>query len=77
MEYTEECCLNPGVYTLKCKNEEDDGWYGGFLEIQGKHYCKDFLDGDEKSVQVTIVSGKYGFRKFWMSGSIKCFKQIL
>ena len=59
------------------------GWSGGFLEIQGKQYCENFDTGSEeqsekctkkekctKSVQVTIVTGKYGFRKRWMSGSI-------
>ena len=62
MEYIEVCCLNPGVYTLKCGNSYGDGWNGGWIEIQGIKYCEDFYDGPEKYIQVTIVtSGKYSF----------------
>lgn len=68
MKYTEECCLNVGVHTLKCKDKEDDGWHDGFLEIQDKLYCEDFSDGGEEAVQVNIVTGKYGFGNCCVSG---------
>ena len=61
LEYTEECCLDAGVYTLKCKDEFADGWSGGFMDIQGKQYCENFSDGSEEVIQVTIVTGKYRF----------------
>ena len=77
MEYTEECCLNVGVHTLKCKDSGNDGWLGGFLEIQGKQYCKNFLYGDEEAVLVTIVTGKYGFRKCWMCCPINPYVKFL
>ena len=67
--HTEECCLNAGVYPLKCMDDAGDGWDGGFLKIQGKQYCGNFNAGDEEAVNVNIVTGKYGFRTFWMSGS--------
>ena len=42
--YIERCCLAHGNYTLACKNKEKpDGWYGGYLEIQGRVYCDDFV----------------------------------
>ena len=65
MEHTEECCLNAGEYTLKCKNAFDDGWNGGFLTIQGTNYCENFNTGSEEVAQVTVViEGKYGLFRF-------------
>ena len=61
-EYVEQCCLGDGVFTLKCINPVGDGWYSGFIEIQGNQYCGDFSlsDGHEKAIPITIVnSGKY------------------
>ena len=64
------CCLDAGVYTLKCKNEEGYAWYEGFITIQGNNYCENWYedqyyednwDGYEESIQVTIVTGKYMF----------------
>ena len=60
-EYTEKCCLAPGVYTLECKDSYGDGWHGGYIEIQGTQYCADFSGGSEHATQVTIVAGKYRF----------------
>ena len=58
-EYVEQCCLDVGVYTLKCLDQFGDGWHGGFIEIQATQYCEDFSSGNDKSIQVTI--GKYRF----------------
>ena len=42
--YEQRCCMAPGQYTLICQNTEyPDGWYGGYIEIQGHRYCDDFL----------------------------------
>ena len=56
-EYTEQCCLTPGTYTLDCKCSYGDGWHGGFIEIQGSKYCENFLGGSTESVQVIINGG--------------------
>ena len=50
--YEEECCLAPGTYTLECKCSYGDGWHGGYLEIDGTQYCKDFTSGSSESVTV-------------------------
>ena len=60
-EYNEECCLDAGVHTLKCKDSYGDGWVGGFINIQGKIYCDNFKGGYEKAVEVTITTSKYIF----------------
>ena len=57
-EYTAVCCLNPAAYDLICKNSAGDGWEGGFIEIQGKIYCEDFISGYDITKHVTIVKGK-------------------
>ena len=58
-ETTQECCQAPGKYELECKDSFGDGWNGGYLEIQGKIYCADFLGGQGnhlKTVPVKIVA---------------------
>ena len=63
-EYITECCLNPGMYTLKCTLTSTlvQGWNGAFIEFEGTQYCKDFLSGYEKAIPV-IIRGKYRFSK--------------
>ena len=73
MQYTEECCLLAGVYTLKCKDSYGDGWHGGFISFKGTEYCENFVGGPEEAIEITIVPGKYRFSQGWMSGSIKSF----
>ena len=53
-QYSSQCCLAPGDYTLTCKDSYGDGWHGGFMEIQGNKYCKDFKAGSSATVTVTI-----------------------
>ena len=52
--YTSSCCLNQGEHTLTCKDHYGDGWHGGYLEIQGKKYCKNFRTGRERKTTITI-----------------------
>ena len=54
--YSEECCLAKGTYSLECKCSFGDGWHGGYLEIDEKKYCgkDDFKEGHSKTVQVTF-----------------------
>ena len=51
-QYSEECCLVPGTYTMDCKDSYGDGWHGGYLKIHGVKYCDDFKDGHEQTVTV-------------------------
>ena len=37
------CCLAPGNYTLTCKSENRYNWWQGYLEIQGRKYCHDYI----------------------------------
>ena len=57
MNYSEECCLTPGVYSLECKCSYGDGWHGGYLEIDGVKYCDDFTDGSIQTVAVNFGQG--------------------
>ena len=70
-EYIEECCLDAGVYTLKCTDYGYDGWYEGSINIQGKTYCDDFYGDYEEAIEVTIVTGKCIFTQGSILGSIK------
>merc|ERR1719221_1881340 len=61
--YVEECCLELGVYTLKCMDSEGDGWMyydyenrASALWIQGVEYCGDFPDGYSHSENITIIT---------------------
>ena len=56
--YGQTCCLpkHTDYYTITCGNHEDyhgwdgnadNGWDGGYLEINGDKYCEDFLSGTE------------------------------
>merc|ERR1712038_1506753 len=51
--YEESCSLAPGAYNLDCKCTYGDGWHGGYVEIDGVQYCKDFASGHKKTVRVT------------------------
>ena len=48
--YTSFCCLNYGNHTLNCTN----GGNGGFIEIQGKKYCKDAIYDGTLLTEVAI-----------------------
>ena len=52
--YTMNCCLLQGEHTLTCKDSYGDGWHGGYVEIEGKKYCKDFTNGREKTTKIQI-----------------------
>ena len=36
------CCLPAGSHTLSCVSGFEDGWEGGYLEIDGNRYCQTF-----------------------------------
>ena len=48
------CCLAPGKYTLKCKDEFGDGWHGGFVSIEGTKFCEGFNKGKVEYHDITI-----------------------
>ena len=56
--YTEECCQKAGSYPITCKDSYGDGWHGGYLEIEGTKYCKDFKDGLVKTEEATMSKNK-------------------
>ena len=51
-QYSEECCLVPGTYTMDCKDSYGDGWHGGYLKIHGVKYCDDFKNGHKQTVTI-------------------------
>ena len=54
--YVERCCLAPGQYTLTCQNtDHPDGWYGGYIAIQGQRHCDDFLA--YKAMRRIVIQG--------------------
>ena len=59
VNYTETCCLDPGQYHLRCNDNGQDGWHGGFIEIQGTRYCQDFTNGKER-VQIINITAAQG-----------------
>ena len=75
-EYSEQCCLTPGTYTLECQDSYGDGWNGGFIEIQGSNYCKGFLDGSSENAIITIEGGDDFAGRYRNLISISCIKQI-
>ena len=45
--FHKQCKLKPdSTYTLSCHDSYGDGWNGGYIEIQGHHYCG--TTGDNK-----------------------------
>ena len=61
--FTQECCLGgrellfDGNYKIICMDSGGDGWHGGYLEINGQQYCKDFNGSFEQDANLTIASG--------------------
>jgi len=51
---SQTCCLPQGSNTLECKDTYDDGWHGGFVEINGNKYCEDFRSGHKTTRSITI-----------------------
>jgi len=51
-QYTQNCCLPQDREQLLviCKDSWGDGWEGGYLEINGNKFCKDYTTGLEKEV---------------------------
>ena len=46
-QHHQKCCLpaDQNEYSINCFDSSEDGWHGGYLEINGIKYCEDFLDG--------------------------------
>ena len=53
--YKQMCCLAEGIHTLTCIDSVKDGWHGGFIEIQGKRFCENFLEDDGHN-QTTLIT---------------------
>ena len=54
--YTEICCLPPGIYTLECIDNYGDGWHKGYIQIndKGKKYCRNFSKGAKQSHEIEL-----------------------
>ena len=52
------CCLLPGKYVLICESENPYSWRQGFVEIQGRKYCNDFMGF--KAHRLVDITGKNG-----------------
>ena len=63
-EYTQQCCLEPGSYSLECKDSWGDGWNGGYIELDGVKYCDGFTSGTEETHEITIRRSNKCFH-FW------------
>ena len=57
-----QCCIAPGTYQLECKDTYGDGWRGGYIEVDGKRYCENFINGFIMSAQITIQGIQNGYR---------------
>ena len=63
--YWDRCCLNPGIYTLICKNDIGSfGWGNSFIEILGQRYCDDFAGN--KAMRRIIIAGMYKNTDIWL-----------
>ena len=51
---TQTCCLPTGSHKVNCKDSFGDGWSGGFLEINGKQFCKEFTHGHKKTEPIAV-----------------------
>jgi hypothetical protein len=56
-----QCCQPAGNYELVCKDSMGDGWEGGYLEINGQEYCKEFNMGNEKKENATMANGNSNY----------------
>ena len=55
----EKCCLSAEEHTLTCRDEENRGWRGEYLEIQGHKHCHDFFNGQTAKRKINVL-GMYG-----------------
>ena len=62
-EYTEYCCLPPGRHRLTCIDLGEGGWHGGSIQVDGKTYCRDFINGHQQVHDIDIL-GKVTFSNF-------------
>ena len=57
-EYSQQCCLTHGSYTLECKDSYADGWHGGYIKVDGVKYCESFSTGSVMTSEIIIQDGK-------------------
>ena len=50
--YDQKCCLPVGDededFVINCNDTYGDGWHGAYLQINGKNYCEQFLNGSRR-----------------------------
>ena len=56
---TERCCTDELANDLSCMilhvNAKNEGWADGYMEIQGHHYCNDFIG--YSSLRKVLIKG--------------------
>ena len=57
-EYSNQCCLTPGTYTLECKDSYGDGWHGGYIKVDGVKYCESYTSGSVMTSEIIIQNSK-------------------
>ena len=60
--YVEKCCLFAQEYTLTCRDSENRGWRGEYLEIQGHKHCQDFFIGYTAKRKIAVLGMHLSFR---------------
>ena len=58
-EYSNQCCLTPGTYTLECKDSYGDGWHGGYIEVDGVKHCNSYDSGSVMTSEIMIQGIDY------------------
>ena len=58
--FTEKCCIDPGVHSLRCEVHGAQGWNGAKIEILGNTYCENFnkFNGFAWITDVAVPPGK-------------------
>ena len=68
--YTEKCCLSPGVHIVLCREftmdqqgDVGNGWKGAHLNVAGNTLCKTFIRGPIK-LETFIIGENIAYRYF-------------
>ena len=57
-EYSNQCCLTPGTYTLECMDSYGDGWHGGYIKVDGVKHCESYNSGSVWTSEIIIQGSK-------------------
>ena len=69
------CCLPIGEYVLICESESPYSWRQGFVEIQGRKYCDDFMG--YKALRLVNITGSLPLLQLPQHGSESIFSGLV